>query len=221
MLTTDQRQERVEMAWEIGRLRYKLQPKQREAYDCIHRADPEETFCLICHRGFGKTFIQATIANEVGRQAETSESILIISSSLKKLRTIVKPAFLEVLRDCPPDFKPRYDTMDSFWEFPSGVRAHLVAAERGHIEDVRGIHKVRIVLIDEAGFFGDEESAYPLDHVIDNILIPMFIRTKSTPRIILSTTPPETPNHPVKAIFQQAALAGCTAVFNCENTDVP
>lgn len=221
MLTAEETQEAKALAWEVGRLRYKLQPKQREAYDLIQRANPKDIFCLICHRGFGKTFIESTLAMEIGRQGEESESILIISATLKKLRTIVKPAFNEVMRDCPDDMKPRYDTMDSYWEFPTGVRAHLVAAERGHIEDIRGIHKVRAVLIDEGAFFGDEESGYPLDHVINAILIPMFIRTKSTPRIIVSTTPPETPSHPVKGIYQQACLDRSVAVFDCENTDVP
>lgn len=221
MLTAEETQEAKDLAWEIGRLKYKLQPRQREAYDIIQRANPKVPFCLICHRGFGKTYIESVLAMETGRQALESESIIIISATLKKLRTIVKPAFEEVMRDCPEHFKPRYDKMDSFWQFPTNVRAHLVAAERGHIENIRGIHKVRTVLIDEASFFGDEDTAYPLDHVIDSILIPMFIRTKSTPRIILSTTPPETPSHPIKAIFQAAALEGCVAVFDCEHTDIP
>lgn len=221
MLTAEAKEEAIQQAWEIGRLRYKLQPKQREAYDTVWRANPEEPFCFICHRGFGKTFIESVICMETSRQAEESESILIISSTLKKLRTVVKPAFLEVMRDCPDDLRPSYNTQDSFWEFPTGVRAHLVAAERGRIEDIRGIHKVRSVLIDEAAFFGDEEDSYPLDHVINAILIPMFIRTKSTPRIIISTTPPETPNHPIKAIFQQSSLSGCVAVFNIYNSDIP
>lgn len=220
-LTIEEKQIAIQQAWEVGRLRYKLQPKQREAYDQIHRANPEEPFCLICHRGFGKTFIESTIGIETGRQCDQSESILIISSTLKKLRTIVKPAFLEVMHDCPDELKPTYNSVDSFWQFPTGVRAHLVAAQHGHIEDIRGIHKVRLVLIDEAAFFGDEEEAYPLDYIINHILIPMFIRTKSTPRIILSTTPPETPNHPIKAIYQQSALTNSIAVFDIYNSDVP
>lgn len=221
MLTAEETQEAKGLAWEVGRLKYKLQPKQREAYDLIQRANPKDIFCLICHRGFGKTFIESTLAMEIGRQGQDSESILIISATLKKLRTIVKPAFNEVMRDCPEDLKPTFNTQDSYWQFPTGVRAHLVAAERGHIEDIRGIHKVRAVLIDEAAFFGDEESGYPLDHVINAILIPMFIRTESIPRIIISTTPPETPSHPVKQIYQQACMDRTVAVFDCTNTDVP
>ncbi len=221
MLSAEQREEATRLAWQIGRLRYKLQPRQRQAYDKIQRANPEEPFCLICHRGFGKTFIESVLGMETGVQSVDHESILIISSTLKKLRTIVKPAFIQVLEDCPPEQRPTYNTIDSFWQYPSGVRAHLVAAEHGHIEDIRGIHKVRLVLIDEAAFFGDEEDSYPLDYIINHILIPMFIRTKSTPRIVISTTPPETPNHPVKAIYQQSSLSGSIAVFDIHNSDIP
>ena len=92
--------------------------------------------------------------------------ILIISATLKKLRTIIKPAFDTLLLDCPEDLRPKYNGQDSYYQFPGGIRAHLVGAEMGHIEDIRGIHKVKLVLIDEAAFFGDEDDSYPLDYVI-------------------------------------------------------
>lgn len=205
--------------WEVGQLRYKLQPKQREAYDAIKASSPEEVFFLLCHRGFGKTYLGSTIVNEVARR-ESEGSILIISSTLKKLRTIVKPTFKQILKDCPPEYAPSYNAQDSFYEYPNGIRAHMLAAEHGHIEDARGIHKVIAVLIDEAAFFGDEEDSYPLDYVVESILIPMFIRTKSTPRIIMMTTPPTIPGHPCKVFYENAKLAGCVGEFDINNSDI-
>ncbi len=101
------------------------------------------------------------------------------------------------------------------------MKTHLYAAQGGHIENARGIHNVTDVLIDEAGFFGDEEDSYPLDHVIQNILLPMFIRTKSQPRIIIMTTPPEIPNHPVKAYYERAQSVGCCEVRTIYQSDIP
>lgn len=101
------------------------------------------------------------------------------------------------------------------------MRTYLLAAQGGHIENARGIHNVTDVLIDEAGFFGDEEDSYPLDHVIQNILLPMFIRTKSKPRIIIMTTPPEIPNHPVKAYYERALKMGCAMVRDIYHSDIP
>lgn len=101
------------------------------------------------------------------------------------------------------------------------MRTFLLAAQGGHIENARGIHNVTDVLIDEAGFFGDEEDSYPLDHVIQNILLPMFIRTKSQPRIVIMTTPPEIPNHPVKAYYERAVAAGCCEVRTIYQSDIP
>jgi hypothetical protein len=152
---------------------------------------------------------------------EGDEQILIISATLKKLRTIVKPAFDTLLFDCPEDLKPKYNGQDSYYQFPGGIRAHLVGAEMGHIEDIRGIHKVKLVVIDEAAFFGDEDDSYPLDYVIDNILNPMFLRTKSKPRIIMTTTPPEIPNHPVDKYIDAAELKGNLIRFDIYESDIP
>jgi hypothetical protein len=205
----------------VGLLRYKLEPVQREVYDALHRAVAEEPFVIICHRGFGKTFTGCTYLLEKSRR-ERDCNQLIISSTLKKLRTIVKPAFDTLLQDCPPDYQPRYDSQDSFYEFKStNMRTYLLAAQGGHIENARGIHNVTDVLIDEAGFFGDEEDSYPLDHVIQNILLPMFIRTKSKPRIVIMTTPPEIPNHPVKAYYERAKSVGCLEVRDIYHSDIP
>lgn len=220
ILTLDQRQEAVKEAWDKGRLKYKLQPFQRQAYDKLARAIPEDAFFLLCHRGFGKTFIGCTKALEASRVYDNA-NVLIISSTLKKLRKIVRPAFDTLLEDCPPEYKPKYNTQDSYYEFPkSKIRVHLIAAEKGHIEDIRGIHNVILVLIDEAGFFGYEEDSYPLDYVIESILNPMFIRTKSKPRIVMMTTPPETPSHPCKRYFDLAKVKGNVAVYDIEHTDI-
>lgn len=132
----------------------------------------------------------------------------------------MKPAFDTLLQDCPDEYRPKYDSQDSFYQHPTGVKTFLLAAQGGHIENARGIHNVTDVLIDEAGFFGDEEDSYPLDHVIQNILMPMFIRTKSKPRIIIMTTPPEIPNHPVKAFYERAKAAGCAEVRDIYHSDI-
>lgn len=210
----------TQYAWEQARLKYKLEPKQKQAYDHIKRSPAEEIFFLLCHRGFGKTFLGSILGIESARKG-IEGSILIVSGTLKKLRTIVKPTFEQILRDCPEQFKPKYYAQDSTYEFPGGIRVHLCAAEKGHIEDLRGIHKVILVLIDEAAFFGDEDDSYPLDYVIEHILNPMFIRTASTPRIIMMTTPPDTPNHPCKKYFEKAQIAGTVATFDILHSDIP
>lgn len=205
----------------MGLLRYKLRPKQCEVYDSLHRAVPEEPFLIICHRGFGKTIVGCDYLLE-GSRREQNVNQLIISATLKKLRTIVKPAFDTLLEDCPPEYKPKYNSEDSFYHSEdTNVKTHLLAAQGGHINNARGIHNVTRVLIDEAGFFGDEEDSYPLDHVIQNILLPMFIQTKSTPRIIIMTTPPEIPNHPVKAYYERAKMMGCVEVRDIYHSDIP
>lgn len=220
ILEADERAEAIRDAWQIGRLKYKLQPRQRIVYDTINQASPEEPFVVVCSRGFGKTFIGGTKVMETSRQ-NTNINILIISSTLKNLRKIVKPAFDTLLEDCPEELRPKWNAQDSTYSFPGNVVVHLVAAEKGHIEKIRGLHRVALVIIDEAAFFGDEEDSFPLDHVVENILNPMFLRTKTKSRIIMTTTPPEVPNHPIKEYFLNANLKGCSATFTIHQSDIP
>lgn len=210
----------INLAWETGRLKYKLQPRQQEVYELIAASKAEDVFTILCSRGFGKTFTGCTLAIETALK-NPGTNILIISSTLKKLRTIVKPAFQTILDDCPEDKKPRYFVQDAVYEFQNGSKVHLCAAERGRIEDLRGIHKVTLVLIDEAAFFGDDDDSYPLNYVVDNILTPMFMRTESKARIIMMSTPPEIPNHPFRDYVNQAKIRGSYAEFNIFQSDVP
>lgn len=219
-LDPQERVEAIKGAWTIGRLRYKLEPQQRKVYDIMSGAVPEEPFVVVCSRGFGKTFIGCTKVLEAARQF-SNVNILIISSTLKNLRKIVKPAFDTLLEDCPEEFKPKWNAQDSSYEFPNGVFVHLVAAEKGHIEKIRGLHRVVYVLIDEAAFFGDEEDSFPLDHVIENIINPMFLRTQSKARIVMTSTPPEVPNHPFKEYFLRSKLANSCATFTIYESDIP
>src|SRR5579863_4105641 len=118
MPSTISREQAIAGSWAIGLLRFKLEPRQREVYDALRRAQPEEPFVVICHRGFGKTFTGCDYLLEKSRRDRDSNQ-LIISSTLKKLRTIVKPAFDTLLQDCPDVYRPKYDTQDSLYQFPS------------------------------------------------------------------------------------------------------
>jgi len=155
------------------------------------------------------------------KTTEQNANVLLISATLKKLRTIVKPAFNTILQDCPDDLKPVYKSQDSVYELSNGARINLCAFENGAINDIRGIHKVISVYIDEASFFGEEECSFPLDYVIDSILTPMFIRTKSVPRIILLSTPPEVPQHPFELLVEKSKLVGCNRTVDLYHSDIP
>lgn len=219
-LTPDQTAEAVGIAWNSGRLKYKLQVKQKGVYDTIKNSPAEEIFCIVCSRGFGKTFIGSTFAIETALKNK-SINILILSSTLKKLRIIVKPAFETLLLDCPPDLRPSFNSQDSVYRFPNGSCVYLGAAEKGHVVNLRGIHNIGLVMLDEVGFFGDEEESYPLDYVVEHILNPMFLRSKIKARTLMMSTPPDTPSHPFKVYFDAAKLKGCTASFDIYQSDIP
>jgi hypothetical protein len=210
----------IDRSWELARLKHKLQPYQADGYDHIKRSPPEKIFFLLCHRGFGKTFLGCLIAIEEALKAKEG-SILIVSATLKKLRTVIKPTFEQILIDCPLEYQPTYHSQDSYYQFPNGIRVHFVAAEHGRIGDIRGIHRVIMCLMDEVAFFGDEDDSYSLDYMISHILNPMFIRTKSTPRTIMLTTPATTPSHPSQKFHDKAREFDCLATFDIYHSDIP
>lgn len=220
MLNIDDQTQAKQIAWEAGSLRYKLQPKQRKVYDAIRGCSPDEIFTVLCSRGFGKTFITSLISAEVARRYD-NVNILIISSTLKSLRRVIRPTYDLIFDDCPQEFQPQENRQDNIFEFPNGTKIHLIPAENNHIQKVRGIHNVALVLIDEAGFFGDEDDSFPLDHVIEDIILPTFLRTHQKARIIMTSTVPEVPNHPFQQYYQRAERNGASAKFTIYESDIP
>lgn len=105
----------------------------------------------------------------------------------KMARIIIKPLMREILKDCPDDLKPKYNSIDSKYIFANGSEIQLAGSDMGNADRLRG-GDGHLCLVDEAGFCDD------LNNLVSSVLIPTTLLTGG--KIILSSTVPPNPNHP-------------------------
>jgi hypothetical protein len=201
-------EERIEELWRRGRLRWKLFDDQKRVYDFIHSC-PHKVVVINSTRQFGKSFIGATDAIEFANQ--TPEALIrYVAGTQKSLRKIVGPIFREIHRDCPADLRPHYDSGDTCWRFPDKAEIHVAAANDGHADDSRG-QRAHRCYVEEAGFIDD------LDYLVKSVLLP---QTKTTGgKIILISTPPETPSHAFWSFYDRAMYRGAAITVTIDEDE--
>jgi hypothetical protein len=201
-------EERIAELWRRGRLRWKLFDDQKRVYDFIH-ACQHKIIVINSTRQFGKSFIGGTDAVEFANQ--TPEALIrYVAGTQKSLRKIVGPIFREIHRDCPPDLRPHYDSGDTCWRFPNKAELHVAAANDGHADDSRG-QRAHRCYVEEAGFIDD------LDYLVTSVLLP---QTKTTGgKIILISTPPETPSHAFWNFYDRAIERGAAITVTIDEDE--
>lgn len=194
---TASRDEAIAELWRRGEIWFKLFEDQVEVYRFVRESTARIIVINLC-RQWGKSFTSALDANEFAIRNPGS-LIRYVSGSQKSLRKIVGPIFGEILRDCPPELRPSYNSMDSVWRFPNGSEIHLAAANDGHADDSRG-QRAHRCYVEEAGFVDQ------LGYLVTSVLLP---QTKTTGgQIVLISTPPETPSHDFWTFADRAEASG-------------
>lgn len=125
--------------------------------------------------------------------------ICYLAPQAKMVKKIIVPRIKEILKDCPKDLKPTYKVNDQVYIFPNGSEIHIAGTDAGRAENLRG-QVFHLAVCDEAGFIDD------LSYLISSILIPTISTTQG--RIILSSTPPISPDHAFVKYCRQAELEG-------------
>lgn len=203
------KEERIAELWRRGRLRWKLYPDQREVYDAIKAfiADPAtryEQFYLDICRQYGKTFIGVLVSTEFAIE-HPGARILYTCATRSGLWQFVHPNMETLLADCPDEYRPRWNLLDSSYHFPNGSQVHLAGVNNDRENDARG-PKADLVVNEEAAFVDR------LDYLVSSIELPMLTTTGG--RILFVSTPPESPAHEAAAY-----KAKCEAASNyCKRT---
>lgn len=189
----------IRFAWTVGRLRYKLKPLQREIKD-FWEATKSYSHQFLGHIGrqTGKTFLWNVTACELAIQNPVA-TIVVIAPVEKKLAAFVKPVLTTILADCPEDLKPTYLEAKNQLVFPNGSIVHYFGSHNDNYNAIRGLGSVKFVLIDEAGFIAH------LQELI-GVVAPMLLRSNGY--MILSSSSPESPDHPYVALIEQAKMEG-------------
>ena len=183
------------LAWERGRLRYKLKPNQMVIYDKLVGIEGRKVV-LHCSRRFGKSFLLLLIGVEEAIRNPGCQ-ISFICPTQRNLRTYIKPIFDQLLKDCPENARPEYRVIDGCYIFPNGSTIYLFGVEGGNMENLRG-QSASLAIVDEAGFVDQ------LEYVVESILMPQLLTTNG--RLILSSSSPLSPGHEFVKYINNAVL---------------
>lgn len=176
-----------EIRWRQGNLRFLLHKGQRELDDFVLGLENRQKRRGVVKttRRYGKTFYNASRA--IGKSIRFPGRLTpFVAPTVKSLKTIVKPIFQAILRDCPRDLLPRYKAQDAVYEFPNGSNIILAGTDNGNAEKLRGI-KADEALLDEAGFMND------LSYIVNDIITPALMYGDGL--LLASSTPPPTADH--------------------------
>lgn len=190
----------IENAWRSGNLAYLLLPHQYNMYAAIWDAIDNPTvskFALNVSRQTGKTSVLTLINIEFALRNPGAQQMFAfpVATDLKK---VVKPIMDMFLEDCPDLMRPRLYVQESVIKFPNGSMIHLSGTDKSK-DKLRGPHR-HLSTCDETGFMTD------LRYIVDSILIPQFKTTNGT--LLLSSTPPVTPDHDWTQIYRQCEELG-------------
>lgn len=209
--TSSAREEALRTAWSKGYLRWKLDDNQRRAYDAIESCDGG-SFYLNKARRIGGSYLLCLRALETCLKKPNAE-VKYAAPTAKAVRKIIKPNIRKILKDCPRELRPVWNSMDMEYRFPNGSTISIAGCENQNYENLRGTEADEIY-VDEAGFIEE------LTYIIDDVLSPQTQDTDG--KIIICSTPPRSPAHEsVKIAMDHKAAGrfwGCTVWDNPRRT---
>lgn len=183
--------------WRRGRLGYKLHAGQKKIDDAVS-ASTQQLFVGEIARQFGKSFwlvikvLEKAIRTPKGR-------IKYGTAFHTDLLEFILPTFDLVLEDCPEDLKPIWKSQQSKFVFGNGAEIKLVGLDRKP-NGLRG-NKIDLIVLDEAGFMSR------LNYLYRSVIIPATTHRPDC-RILVFSTPPETPAHEFLDYVQKAESEG-------------
>lgn len=184
--------------WVRGRLGYKLHAGQRlirQAFD----DSKNQLFVGECARQFGKTIFEAILALE--KAFSTPKAKVKIGTAFHTdLIEFLIPAFDIVMEDCPQDIRPVFKVQGSKYVLPHNQsEIKLVGLDRKP-NGLRGT-VIDLIILSEAGFISN------LHYLFKSVIIPATTHRPDC-RVVMLSTPPETPAHEFLDYVQKAELEG-------------
>jgi hypothetical protein len=187
-----------EELWYRGDLEYLLREQsQVPAYQFVHNwktTNPDRLGPIVWnnHRRWGKSFALVCLCVERCLRYPNQE-VRFGAPTFKQAVEIVQPLLRSVLNHCPEDMYPektggRYKFNNPRWGLPHAESALSIVSCKEGADDQRGLASDMVVL-DECRDIDD------LAYVIESVFLYHF-SGRPNPLFILSSTPPNTTDHP-------------------------
>jgi hypothetical protein len=210
MLTPEQRAVAIREAWCQGDLRYKLKPVQRRILKNIED-NTELTYVVNCTRRGGKSTTMAALAIQTAIKIPKCQ-IQYGAPSKEDLKDFILPIFEEIFLDCPQDLRPEWKTSLNRWIFSNGSSIKLCGCNDKNYQNLRG-KKSDLFILDEAAQIDD------LDIIVKSIALPLLLSsTNKHKKIILPSTPPDSPGHAFKKYAESAKALGAYSEYTIDET---
>jgi hypothetical protein len=188
--------------WDRGEfLQLKLDSLQKELIQ-LYYVNPNVMFAFLCARRLGKSVTLFGLAVEQALKNPGSR-ILYLSKTTDNVNEIVDQCASFILDGCPDDVVPEFKVKQNKFIFQNKSEIRIKGMDRVGGSAIRGV-KADLVILDEFCFMDD------LKYLIDSILMPMVIATGG--RIILGSTPPDTPGHESIDVIQRCEQQGALVV---------
>lgn len=190
----------IEVAWRLGRLRYKLltRPMWLQDYDAIHAMAGGETYVIECGRRTGKSSLDMLIGIEECIRTPRA-TIGYIAPVREKLTEYIQPILFDVLSDCPEEFKPEYIQKTNSLVFKNGSKIMFTGSNNKSYVTLRGF-KLKMLLGDEFAFVDN------FNFALDQVLRPALF--DSNGKILLTSTPSPQLDHPFHILADKQKKKG-------------
>lgn len=189
-----------ESLWHKGILAWKFHAGQLVLDEVFHK-QTDRLFFGDCARQFGKTRWAVAKCLETALNPKIHRPrIKYASAFLNDLEEFTVPAFEATLADCPRHLSPVWREVKKKFIFPRNrAEIKLVGLDKNP-NGIRGGY-LDLMVFEEAGLISR------LKYLFESVVLPMTTH-RPWARIIMITTPPESPAHESKHFKSKAKMAG-------------
>lgn len=177
-----------------------------------YEANLDPTYVVECSRQLGKTYFACYLADKTARENPGCQ-VRLATAFYVDIEPIIIPNYKKVLETCPENQKPRYAR--SLWHYDNGSQVMLVGLDKNP-NKLRG-HRIRLIVIEEAGFVDSDK----LHYVLDSIIAGAQLREKHARTVLISTPPEEGQDHYFCELADQMQLRGSYIKLTIDESGLP
>lgn len=192
------RQDLLNVLWRRGDTEFLLHAGQHKINDAFNNST-HTVFGVEISRQFGKTFWGVWLADKIARK-NPGCSVRIGTAFYTDIEGLIVPSLRKVLTTCPEALRPRFYSQKGKYVYHNESEIGLVGLDKNP-DKLRG-NRLRIVLLEEAGFTNSEALRY----IYDFVIVPAFTHEPLARVVPISTPPPEGNDHTFCELVDEAAL---------------